>query len=123
MKRSVSIHGMEKLRVKLNALPRHVDSAARFAVQTETTDLANDVREAAPVKTGALKEGIQGEYDDATVTGTVATTADHSKFVIHGTEDTPANDFMTPAAKRSQRRFRRRLIKQLKVELEEVSRL
>lgn len=116
-KSSVSIRGLEKLRVKLGALPRHVRAASRRAVEKETTDVANDMREHAPVKTGELKAGVQSEYDDKEIEGTAASTAPHTEYVVHGTSDTPANDFMTPAARRSQARFRRRLTRAINQEM------
>lgn len=116
-KSTVSIRGLEKLRVKLGALPKHVDAAGRRTVKKETDDVANDMRAHAPVKTGDLKAGIQAEYDDKNIEGRAVSTARHTEFVVHGTSKMPAQDFMTPAAVRSQGRFRRRLIKQINQEM------
>lgn len=118
----ISIKGLDKLTERLGALPEHVDAAARRAVRAEVVDVAQDMRANAPIKDGDLRAGIQAEYDDATLTGTAASTARHSQFVVHGTSDTPANDFMTPAANRSRRRFRRRVITEVNKELEGLGR-
>ncbi len=117
MKRTVTVRGQKRLMAKLGALPAHVDAAGRRVVKAEVEEIAEDMRRNAPFKTGELKESIQSEYDDATITGTAAATARHATFVVHGTEDTPAQDFMTPAAKRSQGRFRRRLVKAINDEI------
>jgi HK97 gp10 family phage protein len=119
-KNAVTIRGMEKLRAQMGALPHHVDSAARHTVQTETSDVAEDMRRNAPVLSGELKAGIQAEYDDDKIEGRAVSTARHTTFVVHGTSDTPAQDFMTPAAVRSQARFRRRLKKAIDQEMQEL---
>lgn len=114
---SVKIIGEKQLKVKLARLPGRVDAAARRAVRQEVSDVANDMREHAPVKTGELKAGIQEEFDSKAISGAAVSTAEHSKYVVHGTSDTPAQDFMTPAAVRSRRRFRGRLIDELNDEI------
>lgn len=116
-KRTVTVRGMDKLRAKMGALPRHVNAAARRTVRQETTDVANDMREHAPVLSGKLKEGIQTEYDDKAIEGRAVSTAPHTEYVVHGTSKQSAQDFMTPAAVRSQRRFRRRLTRELDAEI------
>jgi HK97 gp10 family phage protein len=117
VKRSVTIRGLTQLRAKLGALPGEVDAAARRVVKEETDDVAEDMRIHAPVKTGELKAKIQAEFDEATITGIAASTARHTQFVVHGTSDTPAQDFMTPAAVRSRGRFRRRLVEAINQEV------
>jgi len=116
-KDSVTIHGLEKLRLKLGALPRQVRAAGIKTVRKETQDVANDMRSHAPIKTGELKAGIQEEFDEREVEGRAVSTAPHTTYVVHGTEDTPAQDFMTPAARRSQRRFRGRLTRAINEEM------
>jgi len=111
---------MSELVKKLAKLPKVIDAAGARAVKEETHEVANDMRRGAPVKTGALREGIQAEFDAKTITGRAASTARHTPFVVHGTSDTPANDFMTPAAERSRRRFPKRVRQVVKEELGKV---
>ena len=113
----VSIKGADELFKKLRKIPGVVERAGGRAVKEETHDVANDMRRGAPVKTGELRDGIQAEYDAKTMTGKAVSTARHTTFVVHGTSDTPANDFMTPAAERSRKRFPQRVTDTIKEEL------
>lgn len=115
--KTIKVKGMPELLRKLAKLPRVVDRAARRSVEAETHEVAQDMRRSAPVKTGALREGIQAEFDAKTIRGKAVSTAEYSKYVVHGTDDTPANDFITPAAEVSRRRFPRRVRIVVKEEL------
>lgn len=117
MAKVVEIKGLSELTKKLRALPRVIDGAGGRAVKDETHEVAQDMRRGAPFKTGELREKIQAEYDAKTMTGRAASTARHTTFVVHGTSDTPANDFMTPAAERSRRRFPNRAKQYVKEDL------
>lgn len=117
----VKISGVDELARKLKALPGIVERAARVAVKAETEAVADDMRRNAPRLTGELVNGIQAEMNNKTITGKAVSTARHTTFVVHGTEDTPANDFMTPAARRSEARFERRVIDEVKVQLRKVA--
>ncbi len=103
--RNVSISGLDALARNLDRLPEVVREAARVAIRDETEETADDMRRHAPVLSGKLRRGIQAELDPRALEGAAVTTAEHSPFVIHGTSDMEADDFMTPAAKRAQRRF------------------
>jgi len=115
--RHVNIKGLAELEAKLKKLPSLVETAGARAVKGETSDTANDMRRAAPVLSGDLRAGIQEEYDAKTHTGRAVSTADHTQYVVHGTSDTPANDFITPAAERARRRFPDRVRAEIKREL------
>lgn len=117
----VKIEGVEALSKKLRALPEIVERAARKAVKDETDAVADDMRRNAPRLTGELVEGIQSEMNNKTITGKAVSTARHTPFVVHGTEDTPANDFMTPAARRSEKRFKGRVVEEVRAELKRIS--
>lgn len=114
---TVRIKGLDELTKKLKALPEVVERAGGRATKEETDEVANDMRRGAPVKTGKLRRGIQSEYDPATITGRAVSTARHTPFVVHGTSDTPANDFMTPAAERSRRRYPKRVTEAIRADL------
>jgi hypothetical protein len=118
---NVRIKGLDVLARKLKALPELVDKAARQAVKDETLEVAQDMRRTAPRDDGELIDGIQTEFSPATITGRAVSTARHTTFVVHGTSDTPENDFMTPAAERSRRRFRGRVVEQVNAELRKIT--
>jgi HK97 gp10 family phage protein len=113
----VNIKGMSELEKKLRELPALIRSAGARAVKAETKDTAQDMRRGAPFKTGKLREGIQEEFDPKTQTGRAVSTARHTTFVVHGTSDTPANDFITPAAIRARKRFPERVKREIGREL------
>jgi len=118
----VKIAGVKELARKLKALPEVVERAARAAVKAETEAVADDMRRTAPRLSGELVEGIQAEFDAKTITGRAVSTARHTPFVVHGTSDTPANDFMTPAARRSEKRLMRRVKDEVATELRKLAR-
>lgn len=102
--RGVSIDGLDALRVKLTLLPGIVDKASKQTLEEQIHETAEDVRRAAPVKTGELKESVQEEAGGrdskgrflsggGARSGQVAITAPYAKYVIQGTSDTEANDF------------------------------
>lgn len=117
----VTVQGLDQLTKRLKALPKVVEAAAREAVLAETKEVAQDMRRNAPRDTGELVEGIQSEFNAKTITGKATSTARHTPFVVHGTSDTAANDFMTPAAERSRRRFRKRLTTSINAHLGKVT--
>lgn len=121
-RQQVTIKGLDQLVRKLKALPEVVAVASARAVRDETEEVADDMRRDAPERTGDLKAGIQAEYDASTITGRAVSTARHTTFVVHGTSDTPENDFMTPTAERSRNgRFRERVITEVRAELRKVT--
>lgn len=117
----VKIAGIKELSRKLKALPEIVERAARAAVKAETDAVADDMRRNAPRLSGYLVNGIQAEMNNKTITGKAVSTARHTPFVVHGTEDTPANDFMTPAARRSEARFENRVRDEVRAELRRLA--
>ena len=119
---AVTIEGLEVLRKRLKALPDVIERAARAAVQAETIAATQDMRRSAPRDTGELQDGIQAELGDLDrLEGRAVSTAPHTTFVVHGTSDTPANDFITPAARRSERRFPKRVNQQVLAELRKIT--
>lgn len=119
--RHVTVVGREILEKRLAGLPSAIEAAARRSVRDETMAAADDMRINAPVKTGELKAGIQAEVDLSALEGRAVTTAEHSKYVVHGTSDTPANDFITPAALRSRARFPGRVRAEVAAELRKIT--
>jgi hypothetical protein len=121
MPRNVTVDGMAVLTKRLAALPGAIEDASLRAVQGETVAVAQDLRASAPVKTGHLKDSVQSEIDAPELEGTAAVTADYAKYVVNGTSDTPANDFITPVALRSEARFRRRVQREVLAELRRIT--
>jgi HK97 gp10 family phage protein len=117
----VTIKGLNELHAKLKRLPGILEAAGERAVKAEVDEVVQDMRRNAPVDTGELKAGIQGEYDSSSVTGKAVSTARHTPFVVHGTSETPANDFMTPAAERARRRFPKRVETEINREIGKIT--
>lgn len=117
----VTISGLDQLDKRLAELPKVVERGALRAVRLETHDVAEDMRANAPVLTGELKRGIQEEIDAKTIEGRAVSTARHTTFVVHGTSDTSANDFMEPAGQRSRARFPQRAKAEVLKELGKVT--
>lgn len=116
----VEIKGLAELERKLKALPEIVERAARAAVKEEAEEAANDLRRLAPVKDGDLRRSIQAEIAKKGLSGIAAVTARHAEFVVHGTSDTPANDFVTPVINAVRRRFDDRFAEKIKAELQRM---
>lgn len=113
----VEIKGLAELERKLKALPEIAERAARAAIKAETHEAANDLRRLSPVKEGTLRDSIQAEIEKKGLAGVAAVTARHAEFVVHGTSDTPANDFVTPVINAVRRRFPDRFADELRAEL------
>jgi HK97 gp10 family phage protein len=105
----VKIIGLEALDAKLARLPENVQAGARRAVKAEVDETQSDLQAAAPVLSGNLRDTIRQRISKKTLGGTVAITAKYAEFVIHGTEDTPANNFVGPVIELTRRRFPDRL--------------
>lgn len=120
MAKAIRIKGEKELYAKLAKLPELIEAAEKRAVKAETNDTANDLRRNAPVLSGDLKESIQEEILNKGMTGRAAITARHAEFVIHGTSDTPANDFVTPVINRTEDRFPRRLRDEVQAEIRKM---
>jgi HK97 gp10 family phage protein len=117
---TITIHGMEKLRAKLIAMPFLVRSAGGRAVRDETYETRDDMKRGAPYKTGELRESIQAEYDEKLLRGRAVATARYATFVEHGTDDTKAQPFVQPAAERARRRFPKRVRAEIAAELKRL---
>jgi HK97 gp10 family phage protein len=113
----INIKGEGELYAKLRKLPEVIDKVNRRAVKDETDAIANDLRASAPVDTGELRDSIQEEILERGMTGRAAITARHAEFVIHGTSDTPADDFVTPVENDARARFPKRLTAELNEEI------
>ena len=113
----IKIKGQKELRDKLAKLPKRIAEAERRAIKGQTEATADRLRKDAPVLTGDLKRSIQEEIKNEGMTGIVAITDPDASDIIHGTSDTPAHDFVTPAINATRRQFGKRVKKELTVEL------
>jgi HK97 gp10 family phage protein len=113
----IKIFGAEELDRKLQRLPAEIDAGARRAVREEVDETAEDLRRDAPVLTGFLRDSIRRRIAKRTLSGTVAITAKYAEFVVRGTDDTPANDFVTPVTEETARRFPDRLRAAVRAEM------
>ena len=111
----VEVEGLDELLAKLEALPEQMRTGAEKAVQDETEEVAQDMRDGAPYRTGELRDGIQAEHDG--LTGQAVSTAPHSFAVEYGTSRQPAQPFTQPAAERSRTRFPDRIAAAVREEL------
>lgn len=121
-RQTVTVDGMGLLLKRLDKLPRKVREGLATAVKDETNEVVADMRRTAPRLTGELIEGIQAEIAPGGLSGRAVSTARHSTFVEHGTEDTPEQPFMTPAAERARRRFPSRIKSEVGAELKDLIR-
>lgn len=104
-KQFVRVKGLDVLKGRLAKMPRLVDAGAVAATKVETHNVAEDLRDTAPVLSGAMKAGIRERIVNKGKTGRAVSTAKYTTFVVHGTSKQERNDFMTPAAERSRQRF------------------
>lgn len=119
-KKTVTIRGLDELSRKLKALPEIVEAASRRAVKAETEAAADDMRRAAPVDTGALRESIGAEFDAKKITGRAVASADYAAEVEHGTSENAAQPFVEPSAERARRRFPDRVEAEIKEALRKI---
>lgn len=98
--------GMRRLAADLNKAGERVGAGAARVIRSGTAKVHRDARRNAPVRTGALRDGIDsrvvGTGRNQSVAGIVGATARHSIFVEFGTSDTPAQPFLFPALERHQ---------------------
>lgn len=94
--------------------------AAQLAIEAEVEQVKEEMREGAPVESGNLRNKIIGEVDKDGKGGRVASTADYSQYVVNGTSERKANDFITPVAEKSRRRYPDRVREEIKRALGEV---
>ena len=112
---NVTVSGGDSLAAKLkNAGPR-IRRAASDVVGEETVEIANDMRAAAPVDTGALRDGIQAEHSD--LHGRAVSTARHSIYVEFGTSKMTEQPFMVPTAEQHRRPYRVHMAERIDREL------
>lgn len=72
-------------------------------VKETTSDVERDMKAAAPVQSGALRDSITGSARG--LTGTVEPTIRYSVFVLYGTYKDEAQDFLNPPADTAQGKF------------------
>jgi len=120
---TVNVRGMDELLRRLEEALDGMERGAKRAVADEVRDMADDMREGAPV--GSAQAGTRGDppLSDSVVehvdglTGRAGPTAPHTPHVEHGTKSHPAQPFVGPAAERARRRFPERVADEIRKEL------
>lgn len=118
---SADVVGLGILKKRLAALPDALDRAHRAAVRAEVHNAAEDMRRFAPRDRGGLVAGIRERNRRNRPEGEAASTADYTTYVVHGTSDQRAQDFITPAAERSRQRFPREVAEAVNAELRKIT--
>lgn len=118
---NVTIIGRAALEARIAELPRAIDRGARQAIKEETAEVAEDMRAFAPELTGNLKSKIRVDLNLSQFEGFAVSGAPYTKYVVNGTSENQAQDFMTPAAELSRGRFRRRLIDEINAQLRGIT--
>ena len=111
----IQVEGLDALFGKLDELPDKMRRGAERAVRDETEEVTQDMRDSVPVRTGALRNGMQAEVDG--LAGRAVSTAPHSFVIEGGTSRQPAQPFAQPAAERSRVRFPDRVAREVKGEV------
>lgn len=112
---TIKVSGLDALLGKLDQLPEQMRRGAERAVADETGEVAQDMRDAVPVDTGELQDGIRTEVDG--LRGEAISGASHSWAVEGGTSKMPARPFAQPAAEKSRTRFSGRVSEAVRGEL------
>ncbi|OAI26952.1 hypothetical protein A1351_14005 [Methylosinus sp. R-45379] len=119
---------LDRLKARLEAIPKEVREAVRPALERSGEELASRMKALAPEDSGALKESIQatppggtvpprsigaGDEKTAGELQTIVTAGDakafYARWVEFGTEKTPAHPFFFPAYRLTRERIKRRL--------------
>jgi hypothetical protein len=116
----VKVIGADVLDERLKRLPANVEAGARRAVEAEVVETQGDLQAAAPVLSGNLRNTIRRRLSKKMLSGSVAITAKYAEFVVNGTSDTPANDFVSPVIELSRDRFPDRIRKEVKASISKV---
>jgi HK97 gp10 family phage protein len=112
---TVTVKGLDELKAKLDALPGQMLAGAERAVADETEEVAQDMRDGAPYRTGELRESINAEHEG--LEGRAVATAPYATVVEFGTSSQPSQPFAQPAAERSRSRFPGRIADAVREEL------
>lgn len=113
---TMTSEGFDDLNVRLEQATGRALQAIVEAVDDETQQVAQDMRDLAPRDTGELHDSIEAIVDGPS--GLVRASAPHSRFVEFGTSVAPAQPYATPASEQSRTRFPKRLSDAVGEELE-----
>lgn len=120
-----------RLMKRMAAIPERLKATARREVEAEANAMADEMKRGAPRDEGGLEESIQAADESSdvgirwrvTAGGPLTTrpvrkgakaTYDYANAAEYGTSDTPAQPFFWPTARRRRRKFKSRLMRQLK---------
>lgn len=97
-----------RMQVGLNKLPElgsRTHALLQAVVSTAATDIRENAQAAAPVDTGNLKNSIQ-DRKTGDLQAEIAVGAEYGAYVEFGTENAPAQPYLTPAVLRVEPVFR-----------------
>lgn len=101
----VKVSGLARFRTRMRGVSDAIKEGVVVAVREETDVVVEEMKLDAPVDTGYLVENIHARFKRKGFTGQAVSSADYTKYVVNGTSTHRAQDFMTPAAIRSKKRF------------------
>lgn len=103
---TVRVTGLAQTRAALARVGAQIRAAAEEATDEAAEAMADQMRADVPVRTGQTRSEIGVRDGDQPGTKEVgAFDSDHGGYVEFGTEDTPAQPFVTPASEAERRRF------------------
>lgn len=96
---------------RVNSVIARTRQACLEAVTATVESAADDARARCPVRTGELRDSIDGEVQSAgsVITAVLGASADHALPVEFGTERMSAQPFIRPAAERMPEELARQL--------------
>lgn len=107
MSRAVTVKGLSKLKRNLKRIPIVAMQVGSREIEGIAADIRSDAATNAPIESGALADSvtIDGSSNARRARYTVQTGEPYAGFVEFGTNDTPAEPFMRPAAKKAANRL------------------
>lgn len=106
------VHGIERLRDRLEQLPDEIKAGLRDAVREAAEAIRDDVRRQVPVDTGRLRSAVGIDYRDEGLTARVGWSdpaAYYARFVEFGTSSQPAKPSLGTAAQIERSKLPRRV--------------
>lgn len=112
---AVVVRGVTEARAALARVGAQIVAACEAATDEAADALLADMRERVPVLTGQTRDELEirdGETDGTKEVGLFE--SDHGAFPEFGTEDTPAQPFITPAGETERQQFEGRVAPRVK---------